>query len=115
MADVSKTDRSVNGRDTDRLFALHAEKDGRSPHGFQLQRAEPAIEAQHPKVGQRCLMGEGSGRELRCGGNFGSIADDLSKRREERRDAMPCLPRGDGGLGVTRELPVSFLLAARDL
>src|ERR1700730_13655041 len=47
VAGVSKTDRSVDGRDANRLCTLEARKDGWSPHAFKLQSTESAVEGQH--------------------------------------------------------------------
>ena len=110
MAGMSKTKRSINSRDTNRLFALHTSQDGRSPHVFKLQSAESVVEGQDAKVGWQSLMGEGDGCEVRRSGNFGAFADNLSRSRERRYDAIACLPDGDGGLGVIRELPKAYRL-----
>jgi hypothetical protein len=90
MADVSKTNRSINSRDTNRLFALQTSQDSRSPHVLKLQGAESVVEGQDAKVGKYSLMGEGIGCEVRRRGNFGAFADNLSHSRESRHDAITC-------------------------
>src|SRR5215471_9687598 len=107
---MSKTKRSIDSRDTNRLFALRASQDGRSPHAFKLQSAESAVEVQDAKVSQHSLMGKGIGCEIRQSGNFGAFADNLSHSRERCHDAIACLPDGGGSLGVTREFPNAYRL-----
>src|SRR5690242_2880631 len=105
MAGVSKTNRSVDGRHTDRLSALDANSDSRSPYFFQLQWSEPISKGQHAKICQHRFMDEGSGCELCRSRYFDSVADNVSKRRKKRGDPVVSLPARDRDLGVTRQLP----------
>src|SRR5262249_30477748 len=104
---MRQTDRSIDSRDTDGVFALHAAKNGWPPHLLERQWASVG-EAQLPKVGQQCLMHKGSGGELCRSGDFGSFIDDSSERTEERRSPLASLPIGDRDFGITRELPEFF-------
>src|ERR1700751_3800785 len=58
-------------------------------------------------------MGERIGCEVRDTGNSASFADDLSDCRENRQDVVACLPDGDDGLGVARELPKAYRLPVK--
>src|SRR5262249_14118315 len=107
MAGMRQTDRSIDSRNTDGVFALHAAQDSRPPHLLECSCASVG-EAQLSQVGEHCLMDKGCGCELCRRGNFGPFVDDSSERFYERRDPLASLPTSDRDFGIACELPEDF-------